>query len=252
MPHTPTTGIYYELHGRGRPLFLAFPLMASQREIFGAGPADVLPGFLDRLTDTYQVLVADYPNVGRSAETDPAHLTVDRVCADMLEVADAAAFDRFAWWGSTFGAIVGLQLAARSDRVAALVCGGWPPVGGQFDDMLRIVRARVDDPPRSALAVLRRPGQYRQWLAFYESLRGVSETDIVHRVRCPRMVFAGADHLLVEDGIPLHIAATLRERRVELETLGWTVVEIAGHDSSLILNPGVQVPAVRAFLDAVT
>ena len=61
--------------------------------------------------------------------------TSDRVRADILAVADAAAADRFAWYGYSCGGVVGLQLAARTDHLTALVCGGWPPLGAPYDRM---------------------------------------------------------------------------------------------------------------------
>jgi pimeloyl-ACP methyl ester carboxylesterase len=55
---------------------------------------------------------------------------------DILAVADAAGVDRFAWFGFSFGSVVGLQLASRTNRLSALVCGGWPPLGGQYAETL--------------------------------------------------------------------------------------------------------------------
>ncbi len=115
--------IHYEVHGnpRGKPLFLGFPMMASYGDIFGKDNAKVLSGFLERLTDRYRVLVADYPNIGMSHTPPAAEMTADRVCADLLSVASEAGFDRFAYWGYSWGGGVGILLASRSDRVSALV-----------------------------------------------------------------------------------------------------------------------------------
>ncbi len=95
-----TGKIYYAVHGhpKGKPLFLGFPIFASYSQIFPQ-QAGVLNGFLDRLTDRYRVLVADYPSIGRSGMTPANELTADRACADMLAVADDAGFKEFAWWG---------------------------------------------------------------------------------------------------------------------------------------------------------
>ena len=250
MPHDKTTGIYYEIHGNGYPLFLGFPVMASHGEIFGNG--SVLTGFLERLTDRYRVLVIDYPSIGKSASIPPAELTAARTSEDMLAVADAAGFDRFAWWGGTFGAMIGLQLASQSDRPSALICAGWPPLGAPYADMLRGVRLNAADPPAHARQILREPSQYAQWVPFYESLQRWPEAQAVARIQCPQMAVFGSDAESDVAGIPLHIAATLRERRLELEALGWRVTEIPGRDTGLILDPESLVPAVREFLDAVT
>ena len=99
----------------------------------GSGPAllafDRPPrGFYDQLTDRYRVVVIDNSAFDNPPANIAASQTADRVCADILAVADAAGVDRFAWFGFSFGSVVGLQLASRTSRLSALVCGGWPPL----------------------------------------------------------------------------------------------------------------------------
>ncbi|MGH8251247.1 MAG: alpha/beta fold hydrolase [Steroidobacteraceae bacterium] len=249
-PGSLSQGIYYEVHGSGIPLFLGFPIMASYGGIFGEANASVLSGFLDRLTDRYRVLVVDYPSIGKSVSIPPTELTGERVSADMLAVADAAGFDDFAWWGGTWGAVVGLQLASRSERVSALVCSGWPPIGAPYTDMLRGVRANVANPPPHARVILRDPSQYAQWVSFYESIQDWPEAQAVARIQCPRMAVFGSEAEGDVAGIPLPFGATIRERRAELEALGWRVTEIPGRDNSVMIDPLTIVPVVRKFLDA--
>jgi pimeloyl-ACP methyl ester carboxylesterase len=251
-PAVPSTTVHYEVHGAGIPLFLGFPLMASHAEIFGAESAPVLRGYLDRLTDRYRVLLVDYPSIGKSGSIPPAELTADRVCADLLGVADAAGFDRFAWWGFSWGGAVGLQLASRTDRLTALVCGGWPPLGAPYAELLQASREAAANPPASVMAVLRDASQYAQWVTFYASIRDWPEAQAVARIGCPRMTFAGsAGDPTAGHDVPVLIASTIRERRTELEALGWWVREIPGHDHSVCLDPATVVPVVREFLDAV-
>jgi pimeloyl-ACP methyl ester carboxylesterase len=155
----------------------------------------VLDGYLDRLSDRYRVLRVDYPSIGGSRDIAPEALTADRVCADLLAVASAAGFDRFAYWGYSWGAAVGLQLAARTDRLTALVLGGWPPLGAPYDGILQATRLKQPDPEPSSLKVLRSKAQYRQWETFYVSLQGwpeaeawrasVPEDDLLRRRRRP-------------------------------------------------------------------
>ncbi|WP_437733946.1 alpha/beta fold hydrolase [Sorangium sp. So ce1335] len=236
--------IHHETHGQGAPLLLGFPLMAS------AWPGDpelaVLKGYLDRLTDRYRVLVVDYPQLGPGiGKSDPipaSELTADRVCADLLAVADAAGFDRFAFWGFSWGGVVGLQLACRTDRLTALVCGGWPPLGAPYGDMLRITRKMAAAPEV--------PVRVDQFVTFYESVQGWPEAEAVERIACPRMAFTGSEDEMDYPGeIKLRIAATLRERRRELEQLGWHVTEIPGRDHGVFTDPATVVPTVREFLD---
>lgn len=248
-------GVYYEVHGKpsGQPLVLAFPVMASYAQIFGSEHAAVLTGFLDRLTDRYRVLVMDYPSIGKSASIPPAEFTIDRACADMLAVADAAGFKRFAWWGGTVGAIIGLQLASRTDRISALVSASWPPLGAQYADMLRGTQVSVANPPAHARVILRDPSQYAQWVTFYGSMQSWPEAEAVARIRCPKMVVFGSRAAAsVGAGIPIPYADTIRAHRTELEAQGWQVTEVPDRDSSLILDPAAIVPVVREFLDQAT
>ncbi len=250
MPLEPRTGVHYELHGEGRPLLVGLPLMASFVEVFGAEMEGVLRGYLDRLTDRYRVLLVDYPSIGKSRDIAPEALTADRVCADLLGVATAAGFDRFAYWGYSWSGAVGLQLAQRSDRLSALVVGGWPPLGAPYAGILEATRRKQANPEPSSLKVLRSAAQYRQWETYYASMLGWDEAASVARIACPKLVMFGAEGDLVEAGVPVAIATTIRARRAELEAAGWEVVEIAGHGHGVTLHPELVVPPVRRFLDA--
>ena len=250
MPLDPHTGVHYELHGEGRALLVGLPLMASHVEIFGTEMEGVLRGYLDRLTDRYCVLLVDYPSIGKSGDIAPADLTADRVCADLLGVASAAGFDRFAYWGYSWSGAVGLQLAHRSDRLSALVVGGWPPLDAPYAGILEATRRKQADPEPSSLKVLRSTAQYRQWETYYASMLDWDEAASVARIACPKMTIFGGDGDLVEAGIAVPIASTIRAHRGELEAQGWEVVEIAGHGHGVTMRPELVVPPVRRFLDA--
>jgi pimeloyl-ACP methyl ester carboxylesterase len=250
MPFEPHTGIYYELHGQGEPLFLGFPIFASHREMFGGRQAGVLHGFLAHLTDRYRVLVADYPSIGKSRSFEPEQLTVNRACEHMLAVADHAGFDRFAWWGYSVGAVVGLHLATDSDRLTALAMGGWSPLGGDYVSMARAAKVHVGNPPEHAKAVLRNDDQYRQWSTFWGSCVDWPEARLVPQIRCPRLAFAGADAVADGGGLVIAYAATLREHRAALESLGWDVRLIEGRGHDVGLDTQVVAPMLRGFLDA--
>lgn len=253
MPLDPASGVYYEVQGQGLPLLIGLPLMASFTQLFGAEMQPVLDGYLDRLTDRlggrYRVLRVDYPSIGGSVDIAPEALTADRVCADLLAVASAAGFDRFAYWGYSWGAAAGLQLADRTDRLTALVLGGWPPLGAPYAALLQATRLKQADPEPSSLKVLRSKAQYRQWETYYRSMLDWPEVESVTRIACPKMVYFGGDGDLVEAGIPVRIASIIREHRAELERQGWTVQEIPGQGHGVCMAPDLVVPPVRAFLD---
>jgi pimeloyl-ACP methyl ester carboxylesterase len=171
------------------------------------------------------------------------------VCADLLSAASAAGFERFAYWGYSWGAAVGLQLAARTDRLTALVLGGWPPLGAPYDGILQATRLKQPDPEPSSLKVLRSKAQYRQWETFYVSLQGWPEAASVARISCPKMLYFGGEGDLVEAGIPIRIASIIREQRAALEASGWVVHELPGQGHGVCMVPERVVPPVRDFLD---
>lgn len=235
----PQPSIYFETSGKGFPLILGYPVTAS--EVPGNPRLAITRGYLERLTDRYRVVVMDYPGVGKSEPIPAGELTVDRVCVDLLRVADAAEFDRFAWWGYSWGGVIGLQLACRTERIAALVCGGWPPLGNLYPKVLQSCRATV-----STL------DYQKAYVTFYESIRDWPEADSVGRLTCPRMTYVGSEDVVERGGITMATAATLRAHRRELETCGWQVQEIPGRDHSVWTDPATVVPIVRPFLDSVT
>ncbi len=245
--------IYFELHGPedGTPLFLGFPLMASYSAIFGQDQAAVKYGYLSRLTDRYRVLLVDYPNVGRTLVPAPDEMTPDRVYSDLLSVADAARFDRFAYCGHLWGAINGLMLASRSNRVSALVCGTWPPLGAPSADMLRGGEMQLAEPPPHAMVILRDPEQYGQWRTFYSGMQGWPEAEVAAAITCPRLALIGSEAESSVAGIPLRLLERFREARPALEAMGWTVREIPGAGTAAMLEPAVIVPEMRRWLDQV-
>jgi pimeloyl-ACP methyl ester carboxylesterase len=210
----------------------------------GSGPAliafDRQPrGYYDQLTDRYRVVViADVATDNSPANI--ASLTADRVCADILAVADAAGVDHFAWFGFSFGSVVGLQLASRTNRLSALVCGGWPPLGGQYAETLAYVEAEAAQ------------GRATSALTFYRSIRGWSEREAVSKFTCPRMAFAGnKDEFVAGADTRMRIGPLIAEHRAELERLGWTVQLIDGFGHGLGGRPDVIVPILRRFLDPI-
>jgi len=249
MPLDTETGVYYEVHGKGIPLLLGFPVLASHALVFGEAAGEIHAQFLAGLTDRYQVLTIDYPSIGRSADIPPELLTRDRVCQDLLKVATAAGFHDFVYWGYSWGAAVGLQLSSRTDRLTGLVMGGWPPLGAQYADVLASAEEQIADPPAAVQVVLRSPAQYAQWSYFYRSLGDWSEELLCRSLTMPRLAFAGGEGDVLAGSRLIRNASTLKARQAELEAMGWEVQLIPGRDHSVGLDPAIVVPLVREFLD---
>src|SRR5689334_4135950 len=148
---------------------------------------------IDGLSDAFRVVAFDYE--GHVLQVPkPDTLTPENIVADLLAVADVAGADRFTYYGYSWLAVAGLQLAIRTDRLTGLVMGGYPPVNGPYDKMLRITTAThalatappdakapaatADSPDEidwSTVEMTLSEGQTRQFVTLYEALRGFDD-----------------------------------------------------------------------------
>lgn len=239
MPRDARSGIYYETFGSGIPLILAPYFVTTE--------SPWLTEYLDALTDRYRVLIWDPPGEGNGVSIAASEFTVERLCSAVLGVADAAGFENFAWCGYSWGAVLGLQLVGRCDRVSALVCGGWPPLGGEYAKMLRGARALAEHPPsEGAFAGF----DASPFVTFYTSLQGWPEAEAVARITCPRLALFGAEDATPVGAETVEIAATMHAKRTALEQLGWRISAIPAGRHDLIANPQVVLPILMEFLDA--
>ena len=115
--------VRYESHGRGPIVIVGPPITASKS---GASDpmAGLRQGYIDRLTDRYRVIVLDYPPTGADAAAVVDSFDPDRVCTDVLSVADAAGGDGFARYGYSWSGDGAHQIAATPLRLRVLVSGG--------------------------------------------------------------------------------------------------------------------------------
>ncbi len=101
------------------------PVEAETLRQWGADP-DLGPNLIAGLARTNRVIAADY-EAHRMATPAASTLTPGNIAADFLAIADAAAVDRFAYYGYSWLALSGLQLAtphrpapgARHGRIPA-------------------------------------------------------------------------------------------------------------------------------------
>src|SRR5436309_11310059 len=131
--------IEIEVDGEGPTLLLPVnphPVtgpLAEQMRQYGADPA-LGQSLIKGLSDAFRVVAFDYE--GQCLQIPkPETLTPANVASDILAVADAAGVDRFAYYGYSWLAMIGLQLAIRTDRLWALVLGGFPPLNGPYEEM---------------------------------------------------------------------------------------------------------------------
>ncbi|HEX9888065.1 MAG TPA: alpha/beta hydrolase [Nitriliruptorales bacterium] len=249
MPTAPAhdgTRTTFSVRGNGFPLVLS-PVRPRGK---------VAEGYLDRLSDRYQVVLLDYPG-----HPKPGSLTPETAAADVVAVLDEAGIGRFIWFGYSFGSVLGLQLALRTDRIAAFVCGGWTPLGAPYASMVQLSEraARLTRPVARATAPLRGRGRpstdvpaaapgasAAQYVTFYRALQDFDEHEALDALAdVPRLVFVGSK----DDAGHSQLASRVASREHELVSSGWDVRYLEGRRHAVLVRPGVVVPFVRSWLD---
>jgi pimeloyl-ACP methyl ester carboxylesterase len=270
--------IEVEVQGEGPALLLPVnprPVEGPQAEELRRWGTDPALGrkLVDGLKDAFRVVAFDYEG-HVLATPKPDTLVPDNLAGDFLAVADSAGAARFAWYGYSWLAVAGLQLAIRTDRVSALVMGGFPPIDGPYDEMLRITAAthRLATEPRDPAAPAATPAsspeetdwstvevtlseaQTRQFVTLYQALQGFDDRAAQARLACPRLCFAGAaDDIEYGErwgGVRVRMAAPLLERRGELEAYGWDVRVLDGLDHTQAMQADTVLPVLRPWLTA--
>jgi pimeloyl-ACP methyl ester carboxylesterase len=272
--------IAVEVHGDGPTVLLPVnprPVEGPQAEELRRWGADPALGrsLIDGLSDAFRVVAFDYEG-HVLAVPKPDTLTPANVAGDLLAVADAAGADRFAYYGYSWLALGGLQLAIRTDRLAALVMGGYPPLDGPYPQMLEVTEAThelavanaasppgtattspppaepSDAPDWSQVELTLTEPQTRQFVTLYRALRGFDDRAAQAQVDCPRLCFVGsADEITYDErwgGVRVSMAGPVVSRRAELEALGWEVRVLDGLDHMRAMQAGQVLPILRPWL----
>jgi pimeloyl-ACP methyl ester carboxylesterase len=268
--------IAVEVNGRGPTVLLAVnprPVTGPQAEEMRRWGADPALGrsLVDGLADAFRVVAFDYEG-HVLAVPKPDTLTPANLAADLLAVADAAGADRFAYYGYSWLAVAGLQLAVRTDRLTALAMGAFPPLDGPYGQMLRVTTAThemavanaASPPPQqppgdpegevdwSQVQVTLSEAQTRQFVTMYEALQGFDDRAAQAQLNCPRLCFVGsADEIAYDErwgGVTVSFAGPVIDRRAELEALGWEVRVLEGLDHTRAMQAAQVLPILRPWL----
>lgn len=262
--------IEIEVHGEGPALLLPAnprPVEGPQAEEmrkYGVDPA-LGQSLIKGLSDAFRVVVFDYEgHVMRVPK--PETLTPANVVADLLSVADAVGADRFAYYGYSWLALIGLQLAIRTNRLSALIMGGFPPLNGPYMEMLRVTTATnemagatstsqasdEDEDEWSSVALSK--DQTQQFVTLYQALQGFDDRAAQSRITCPRLCFVGsADEIQYGKkwgNVHVSLAGPIVRGRIQLENLGWDVRVLDGLDHIQAMQAAQVVPIVRSWLDS--
>jgi pimeloyl-ACP methyl ester carboxylesterase len=257
--------IEVEIYGEGRTVLLPVnpqPVEGPQAEEmrkYGADPA-LGQALIKGLSDIFRVVAFDYEgNVMRLPK--PQTLTPDNVSRDILAVADAANADRFAYYGYSWLAMVGLQLAIRTDRLSALVMGGFPPINGPYVEMLRVTTAAYEmagvaqtsqalDDEWSAAGLSK--DQTRQFVTLYQALQKFDDQAAQAQITYPRLCFVGSTDAIQYGknwgDVYVSLTGPIVRGRAQLESFGWDVRILDGLDHIRAMQAAQVVPILRSWL----
>jgi hypothetical protein len=265
------SAIEVEAHGSGPAILLPVnpkPIEgpeADEKRKWGVDPA-LGKSLIDGLSDVFTVVAFDYEGHWM-AHPAPDTLTPGNIAKDFLAIADAEGAQRFAYYGYSWLALSGLQLAIRTDRLWALIMGGYPPVDGPYSEMLKVTKATHEmtiHPEKAAAAnpesewdageFTMSEGQARQFLTLYEALRGFDDRSIQSEVTCPRLCFAGSTDTIVYSerwgGATVDICGPLVNHAAKIRDFGWDVQVLEGLDHIQAMQPANVLPVVRTWLIA--
>jgi pimeloyl-ACP methyl ester carboxylesterase len=244
--------------------------VAEQMRAWGADPNLGHALATSLVNAGFRVLAADYED-HLTEHPKPDTLTPAMIAADLVAVADAAGVDRYAYYGYSWLAVAGLQLALRTDRLSALAMGGYPPLGGPYAAMLTVtrvahdkalaIRDRPPGPPAEvrvgdwdSVEFRRTPDQTRQYVTLYEALQDFDERGALDRLTIPRLAFAGSDDNITYGpqwgDTYVAIADPLRRHRDELVRRGWTVELVPGTDHMSAMQAANVAPILIPWLKA--
>lgn len=247
------------------------PAEAETMRLWGGDP-DLGPNLMKGLAGSNRVIVADYEG-HRMAHPAPETLTPANIAADLLAVADAAGADVFGYYGYSWLALSGLQLAIRTDRLRALAMGGFPPLDGPYKSMLAVTRAAhsastsQETDPAEAPALEAEPGdwdsagiqtnpaQTQQFVTLYEALQDFDDFSAAIPRNVPRLAFAGAEDR-IDYGpkwgdVQVRIGDPLVEHKGTLIKAGWDVQVLPGLNHLGAMQSSVVLPILSRWLQKV-
>jgi hypothetical protein len=156
--------------------------------------------------------------------------------------------------------MIGLQLALRTDRLWALVMGGYPPLDAPYAEMRQVTAAAYEiagsevpaDEEWSAAELSKEETQ--QYVTLYEALRDFDDRAAQQRVTCPRVCFVGgADEIYYGPSwgdVTVSLAGPVIRGEAELKALGWDVHILEGLNHMGAMQAAQVLPIIQPFLEA--
>jgi pimeloyl-ACP methyl ester carboxylesterase len=225
-------------------------------EVTGSGPALLLPKFnyarWDRYLDVgllagrFTVVTASPRGFGASDRlTEDRDYRVADLASDLVAVMEAARFGRFSVFGYSFTGAFAPWIAHLTDRVDAVVSGGFPIAGDyapQYPEVQLQSEAARADP--AAWAELTSLFDNRAALGFYRELSDLPPDFLVDSLTCPLFAFWGEDDEEIArfGGVGL-LTSALDRRRLRHASF-------PGHDhNGMLAHINEALPSILAWFD---
>ncbi|MCY8346178.1 alpha/beta hydrolase [Bacillus haynesii] len=225
---------------------------AENLKVWGVDPESG-KHFVEGFMDKFQILYFDYEG-HRLQQPNPKNLTPESIVKDLLTIANEMNVEKFSYYGYSWLALVGLQLAIRTDRLESLIMGGFPPIDGPYKEMMVVTNqtyeqslskqhSSVSDEQNlispekvdwDNIQVKIDTNQTKQFVTMYENLMEFDDRGIQHKLMIPRLAFAGEKDTINYGenfgNVTVDIIGILQKNKQELEHLGWDIEILNGND----------------------
>lgn len=245
---------------------------AENLKLWGVDP-ELGKHFIEGLMGNFQILYFDYEG-HRLQHPNPKNLTSENLVKDLLTIADKMNVERFSYYGYSWLALVGLQLAIRTDRLETLIMGGFPPMDGPYKEMMVVTNKAYEqalynqnllvikehdqvDPEKvdwDNVQIKSGTNQTKQFVTMYKSLVEFNDRKIQHKLNVPRLAFAGENDTIVYGknfgSVTVDISGILKNNKQELEQLGWDIEIIKGSnmDHTKAMQPATVLSLIKQWL----
>jgi pimeloyl-ACP methyl ester carboxylesterase len=194
-------------------------------EVSGSGPALLLPKFnflrwedyldVGLLARRFTVVIASPRGFMTSSRlTADGDYRVADLAGDLVAVMEAAGFERFSVFGYSFTGAFAPWLAHLTDRVDAVVSGGFPIAGDyspHYPEIQRRSEAAKSDP--AAWSEVTSRFDNRAALAFYRELSELPPDFLIDSLPHPLFAFWGEDDEEIAQGDGVQLLASALDRR---------------------------------------
>lgn len=244
---------------------------AENLKLWGVDP-ELGKHFVEGLADKFQVLYFDYE--GHLFQHPVDNLTADYIVKDLLLIADEMNVKNFSYYGYSWLALIGLQLAVKTNRLESLVMGGFPPYNGPYQEMMIVTHKthtqalkNQNEAAEKSSYEIENPAEIdwdnikvsmdtrvtAQFVALYESLTAFDDRSIQHLLSLPKLAFAGENDTIVYGenfgNVTVDIAGILKKNTTKLCDLGWDVEILTGTqmDHTKAMQPAVVLPLIKPW-----